>query len=53
MLDKIRLLGRQAVEAGQGGNLKSMERFQSELFKEMVYFINWISELRDGEKYRI
>src|SRR4030042_1620409 len=35
MFDKIRLLGRQAVEAGQAGNIKSMERYQSELFREM------------------
>lgn len=51
-LDKMRLLTRQAVEAGQAGNLKSMERYQTELFREMVPFLNWITELRDNEKYR-
>ena len=52
MLDKMRLLTRQAAEAGQAGNLKSMERYQAELFREMVPFLNWITELKDQEKFR-
>ena len=52
-LGKIQVLTRQTVDAAQAGNTKSMERYQSELFREMVMFLNWITKLRDNEEYRV
>lgn len=51
VLDRMRLLTRQAAEAGRAGNIKSMERYQAELFREMVPFLNWIVDLKHREEY--
>lgn len=53
MFGKIQVLTRQSIEAAQVGNTKSMDRYRSELYREMVMFLNWITKLRDNEKYRV
>jgi hypothetical protein len=52
-LDKMQLLTRQVWAAGKDGNLKSMAQIQSDLYREMVTFLNWITKLKDYEKYRV
>lgn len=52
MLEKMQLLNRQALKAALRGNLKSVDRYQSELFREMHTFLNRITELSEREKYQ-
>ena len=52
MLKQITSLTRRSLEAGQAGNVELMDRYRSELFRRMVVFLNWITELKDHEKYR-
>ena len=53
MLGKIQMINRQIWIAAKDENLKSIERYQSELFREMLTFLNRITQLRDSEKYRV
>ena len=52
MLDKMLLLNRQALEAGLRKNFKSVDSYRAELFREMVTFLNRITELSEREKYQ-
>ena len=45
MLKQITSLTRRSLEAGQAGNVESMDRYRSELFRRMVVFLNWITYL--------
>ena len=51
-LNKLQLLTHQVWAAGKEGNLKLMTQNQSDLYREMVTFLKWITELKDYEKYR-
>ena len=52
MLSKTSILTRQSLEAGREGNIESMDRYRSELFREMVTFLNWVIEISEAERYR-